>query len=259
MSNKDIAIGILIVLLFISTVISFCVLLVKLYIRKVKSYTQKLFQKDLDFQKILTSTVMETYEQAATNISGDLHDDVGQQLTVINLQLEHLKYDSPELQTALNPVSESLNSLSQSIRSISHSLNNQLVVQQDLLKGIATEVERLKQRTGKAVRFSIQPKAKKEFTTNEKIIIYRIFQECINNSFKHAKATVITVSITVTPRFEMTITDNGVGFDTMKKKNATSLGLLSMNSRAADIGYKLTIASTPNEGTTITLSEDTTN
>ncbi|WP_445454638.1 sensor histidine kinase [Flavobacterium sp. 25HG05S-40] len=202
---------------------------------------------------------METYEQAASNISGDLHDDVGQQLTVINLQLEHLKYDSPDLEIALNPVSESLSTLSQSIRSISHSLNNQLVVQQDLLKGIAAEVERLKQRTGISVSFAFEPKARKEFTTNEKIIIYRIFQECINNSFKHAKASSIKVAITVTPRFEMTITDNGVGFDTLKNTKKASLGLLSMNSRAAAIGYTLTIASTPNKGTTITLSEDITN
>jgi signal transduction histidine kinase len=240
MSNEEIITAILISIAFVVLVVLFCVLLIKLYIKKIKEHNAK----QLAFQKTLNETVMETYEQAASNISSDLHDDVGQQLTVINLQLEHLKYDSPDLEVALNPVSESLSTLSQSIRSISHSLNNQLVVQQ---------------RTGIAVTFVIEPKTRKEFTTNEKIIIYRIFQECINNSFKHAKASSIDVAIRVTPRFEMTITDNGVGFNTLKSNKKTSLGLLSMNSRASAIGYTLTIASTPNKGTTITLFEDITN
>lgn len=252
--NK-IVIGIVIAFIFIGLVLFFCVILIRLYFIKIKKYSQLLYQKDLDFQKILTTTVMETYEQAANNISSDLHDDTGQQLTVINLQLENLKYDSPELQKALAPVSDSLNSLSQSIRSISHSLNNQLVVQQDLLKGIASEVERLKNRTGSAVDFSLQSKAKREFTTNEKIIIYRIFQECINNSFKHAKATHITVDIKVAPKFEMKIKDNGVGFDAMKKTGKSSLGILTMNNRANEIGYQLVIDAAPGQGTTIILSE----
>lgn len=252
---KSLALGIIIVLVFISLVVLFCALVIKLYINKVKTYTQQLYQKDIDFQKDLTSTVIETQEQVLNNISQDLHDDAGQQLTYINFQLENLKLDSPELNNQLEPLSQSVGNLSQSIRSISHSLNNQLLLKQDLLKAIATEVERLQKNPKVAFHLEINDSAKKVVAVNEKIVIYRIFQEVINNALKHAKATEIKISIATAPYFSMTIKDNGKGFDT----NATSkqsLGLYSMKNRASIIDYDLNIQSKIGEGTRICLSEN---
>src|SRR5690606_36362346 len=97
------------------------------------------------FQKTLNAAIIETEEQVLNNISQDLHDDAGQQLTYINFQIENLRLDSTELGQLLAPVSESVAQLSRSIRRISHSLNNQLLTQQDLLKAITTEAERLQQ------------------------------------------------------------------------------------------------------------------
>lgn len=253
---RDLALGIITCLLFVGLVILFCIVLVKLYIRKIKNYTQQLYQKDIDFQKTLTTAVIETQELVLNNISRDLHDDAGQQLTVINFQLEHLKLDSPEYNDALAPLSESLGKLSQSIRSISHALSDQLVVQQDLIKAIASEMKRLQNNTRVDISFSPPGITEKQFTVNEKIIIYRIFQECLNNIFKHSKATGIVVAITVSPRFKMTVTDNGIGFDTIRKAGKASLGLLNMNSRAESINYQLSIESQPGKGTAITLTEN---
>lgn len=258
MSKEEIITAILISVAFIGLVVLFCILLVKLYIRKVKTYTQQLYQKDLDFQKTLTTTVIETQEQVLNNISHDLHDDIGQQLTVINFHLEHLKLDSPELSATLNPVSESLRRVSQSIRGISHALSNQLVVQQDLLRAIAAEMKRLQNNTKMDFSCSFPSKSKRDFTANEKIIIYRIFQECINNSLKHSKASSLAIAVKTVPLFEMTITDNGIGFETNKKTSKSALGLLNMESRARSIDYDFTINSTPGTGTTITLTENKT-
>jgi signal transduction histidine kinase len=258
MDSKSIAIGIFIILIFISLVILFCIVLVKLYIQKIKNYTQQLYQKDLDFQKTLTTTVIETQEQVLHNISQDLHDDVGQQLTVINLQLESMKLDSEEQQKTLAPVSESLGKLSQSIRSISQALNNQLVVQQDLLKAIATEMERLQKITKMAIAFSLPIKTKKAFTDNEKIIIFRIFQEGINNCLKHANATALDVTVTIDPIFVMNIIDNGKGFTPKDTQGKLSLGLTTMHSRAESIHYQLAIHSPAGKGTMLTLTENKT-
>ncbi|MGV3698026.1 sensor histidine kinase [Flavobacterium sp.] len=247
----NIALGIIIGLIFISLIVLFCILLVKLYIKKIREHNQK----ELSFQKTLNETIIETQEHVLNNISKDLHDDAGQQLTVINFQLEHLKLDSPEWNAALSPLSESVGKLSQSIRSISHALNNQLVVQQDLLKAISAEVERLQKNTKVTIVFSLESKPKTEFSSNEKIIIYRIFQECINNSLKHAKATEISVSVQTTPKFQMAIGDNGVGFE-IKNQSKKSLGLISMDTRAASINYQLTIVSALGKGTTITLTDN---
>ncbi len=248
----DIAIGIVIALLFVCLVVIFCAIIIKLYIKKIKEHNQK----EIAFQKAINDAILETQEQVLNNISQDLHDDAGQQLTYINFQLENLKLDSAELNTLLEPLSQSVGNLSNSIRSISHSLNNQLLLQQDLFKAIATEVERLQKNPKIKIVLNQEESAKKEFTANEKIVIYRIFQEIINNTLKHAKARQISVTIATTPSFVMTVQDNGKGFDQNVVGNKQSLGLQNMTSRAAIINYELTIHSEIGVGTTITLSEN---
>lgn len=251
MSNLKIALGIIIGLIFISLILLFCALIIKLYIKKIKEHNQK----ELEFQKNINAAILETQEQVLNNISQDLHDDAGQQLTYINFQLENLKLDSPELQRQLEPLSQSVGHLSQSIRSISHSLNNQLLLQQDLFKAIATEVERLQKNPKVAFRLEVKDTVKKVVAVNEKIVIYRIFQEVINNALKHAKATEIKISIASTPYFSMTINDNGKGFD-VSTTSKQSLGLHSMKNRASIIEYDLNIQSKIGEGTSVCLSEN---
>lgn len=248
------AIGIVTVLLFVTLIMLFCVVLIRLYFTKIKTYTQLIYQKDIDFQKALNTTIVETQEQVLNNISQDLHDDAGQQLTYINFQIEHLKLDAPELQSTLAPLSESVGRLSESIRGISHSLNNQLLTKQNLIKAMAAEIQRLQ----KSAPFTIEHQlhAKKTFTTNEKIVIYRIFQEIMNNILKHSKASMVTITTQENPHFSLTISDNGKGFDyTRTNAGTSSIGLQNMIDRAAIINYSLDITSAPNAGTTLVLSE----
>ncbi|TPD69949.1 sensor histidine kinase [Flavobacterium microcysteis] len=253
---NNVAFGIIIGLLFISLLILFCVVLVKLYIRKIKNYTEVIYQKDIDFQKTVNQTILETQEQVLQNISQDLHDDAGQQLTYINFQIENLKLDSPELNQTLQPLSQSVSNLSQSIRNISHSLNNQMLLQQDLVKAIESEIIRL-QKSSIPIHFELKGKDKRIFSTNEKIVIYRIFQEIMNNCFKHSKASQIEIRLRASPNFEMAISDNGKGFDYEKIKNSpTTMGLQNIISRAAIIDYSVNIWSENEKGTKIRLSEN---
>lgn len=255
--NTNLAFGIITAILFGSLVVLFCVLLGKLYINKIKNYTRVIYQKDIDFQKALTSTIIETQEQVLHNISQDLHDDAGQQLTYINFQIENLKLDSAVAKETLEPLSQSVSNLSKSIRSISHSLNNQFLTKQSLLKVIETEVGRLQKNPSIALHYTCNDTSEKTLTTNEKIVIYRIFQEVINNAFKHAKATVIEIGIQTTPGFEMSIRDNGKGFDYEAiRDNTATLGLRNIIERAAIIQYSIKVISAPQEGTTILLSEN---
>ncbi len=252
---NNIIFGIIVGFVLISMVLFFCVILIKVYFTKIKKYTQLIYQKDIDFQKSLTATIVETQEQVLHNISQDLHDDAGQQLTYINFQLENLKLDQPEIKEQLEPLSQSVGYLSQSIRSISHSLNHQLLMQQDLIKAITAEIERIQKNSQINIEERIDLKVQKEFTTNEKIVIYRIFQEVLNNIFKHAKAKKINISITSNPFFVMSITDNGKGFKLNKDKAAVSIGLQNMQERAKLIGYKLVLETAEGKGTKVSLFE----
>lgn len=252
----NIAFGIVISVLFVSLLVLFCALIIKLYIQKIKNYTKLIYQKDLDFQKALNSTIIETQEQVLNNISQDLHDDAGQQLTYINLVVENLKFDRPEIAGSLAPLSESVQMLSNSIRSISHSLNNQLIMQEDLVKAIEAETERLKNNSSVTISFKAKGKHKKAFGNNEKIVVYRIFQETLNNIFKHSNASAIDITLTTDPFFELSVSDNGKGFDTGSvQKSASGLGLQNIIKRAEIINFKVIIDSVPGRGTTIILSE----
>jgi signal transduction histidine kinase len=252
---NNLAFGIATLLIIISLIVMFCVLLVKLHIRKIKNYTKVIYEKDLDFQKAINTTIIETQEQVLNNISQDLHDDAGQQLTAINFQLENLKIDSPELRGVLQPISTSIAGLAQSVRSLSHSLNNQLLTKQDLFKAITAEAERLQKNLAFPIQVIVDDEIRKNFSSNEKIVIYRIFQEIMNNILKHANPDTVTIALTNRSLFQMKITDNGRGFDTSQATKNISLGLVGMAKRANFIGYTLDIQSEPGIGTTITLNE----
>lgn len=253
---RDIAFGIIFVLLFVLLIVLFCAVLIKLYIQKIKKYNQLLLEKELNHQKEINQTILETQEHTLQNISQELHDDAGQQLTYINFQLEHLKLDYQNLEKEIHPVSQSLSQLSKTIRSLSHSLNNQILSQQNVIKAIETEANRINANLPISVLVQNKITSFSPFPTNEKIVIYRIFQEVINNALKHAEADTITIILENATTFKMTISDNGNGFDVEKKLSTTNTnGLNNLKSRAALIEYTLAIFSESEKGTTVTLSQ----
>lgn len=249
---KNIAFGIVISILFISMIVLFCMLIIKLYISKIKKYNAVIYENEIEFQKTLNISIVETQEQILTNISRELHDDAGQQLTYINLQLEMLKLDFPDFYTDLDPVSDSISKLSQSVRSMSHLLNNRFIAQNNLYQSIEKELERLQISKSHEIKFIQKGKLQKVYSETEKIMIYRIFQESINNCLKHAKASSIEVSVSETPHFELRISDNGIGF---LYQDHQSLGFENMRQRAKMIQHQIHIQTKPNQGTTITLTE----
>jgi signal transduction histidine kinase len=255
MDIKEIAFGIIISLLFISLVIIFCIILIKIYVKKIKKYNKQLFENEINFQKILNTSILETQEQLLTSVSQDLHDDAGQQLTVINFQLENLKLDYPDKTNNLTPISKSVAKLSESLRQISHSLNPNWLEKNGLIDAIKSEVNRLKKNKLITVNLKIEI-GEKNFINNEQIVLFRIFQEIINNCLKHSKATKIDINITTQKVFEMTIIDNGIGFDyNLEKEKSHSLGLENIIKRAKIINYHADIFSEKNNGCKITITE----
>ncbi len=252
---KEIAFGIIISVLFISLIVLFCIIIIKLYIQKINKYNAVIYQKEIDFQKTLNKSIIESQEELLTTISQELHDDAGQQLTYINIQLENFKVDFPDFKAIINPISDSAGQLSKSLRNISHLLNNSFISKNNLYQTIKTELDRLKKQSKIKIVYHIEPNAKKVFSDTEKIMIFRIFQETINNILKHAKCTQITISITEKPVFEIQIIDNGIGFIQNQNNDNQSVGLENMHKRAAMINYNLEIQSKTDKGTITILTE----
>jgi len=257
MEEGNVAFGIIIGLLFVCLVILFCILIIKLFMHKVKSYTRMLYEKDLAFQQTLTEAILETKEHVLNNISQELHDDAGQQLTYINFMVENLKLDAPELEVPLQQLSESLVTVSNSVRRISHSLNGQMLVQEDIVRAIKFEAERLKHIKGLKVVFMSDADETQNLGSGKQIVIFRIFQETINNVLKHAGASELSIGIKTQPVFALTVTDNGRGFNySAVKQSGKGMGLSTQESRAHLVGLSIKILSSEGSGTTITLTEN---
>lgn len=252
---NDIAFGIIIGLLFISIVILFCIVIIKLYIQKAKKHQQEIYQKNIDFQKTINATILETQEQLLKIISDDLHDDAGQQLTVINFQLENLKLDFPD--NKLGAVSESVTNLSSTLRQLSHSLSSNWLYNNGLFGAIESEINRLQKNKSIQINFTNQFEASQRLSNDIEIVLYRIFQEIINNILKHAKASIIIINIKSNPKFELEIADNGIGFVYDKAVSKTqSIGIQNMINRAEIVNYSVDINSDLGKGTTIIVSQN---
>lgn len=254
--NKEIAIGIVISLLFISLVILFCAILIKLYIQKIKKYNAQIYENEISFHKTLNASILETQEQLLNTISQDLHDDAGQQLTVINFQLENLKLDQPNCEKSLTPISKSVENLSQTLRQISHSLNSNWLEKKGFFGAIQHEVNRLKKIKMITVIYNCND-TKKKFKKEEQIVLFRIVQETLNNILKHSKASKIEIDITFIPIFEIKIKDNGIGFDFEQiSKSTNSMGIENCFKRAELVNFTYLIESKTNQGSTFILKEN---
>ena len=211
-------------------------------------------EKEIQFQKTLTASILETQEQLLQSISQDLHDDAGQQLTVINFQLENLKLDNKE-NAQFEAVSSSVMQLSHSLRKISHSLNPNWLENIGLIKAISNECERINEQKRIFINTKINNSSNRKLNKDVEIVVFRIFQESINNILKHAKASKIEILIETEPKLIIEVKDNGLGFNIDNQIVSDSIGLKNCINRAQLINFDYQISSKIHEGTTVVLSE----
>jgi two-component system NarL family sensor kinase len=209
----------------------------------------------IEYESELRTIESEVQEAALTQIGAELHDNIGQLLAVMNVQLEKEKLQEPSLVAKLTPVSNTLQSTMEQVRLLSHSLSNDFITERGLQQSIAQEVERL-QAIGKYnIQFKtdeVEPPLSKDART----VAFRIFQESISNALRHAKPKNIYIKLQGEGDFCLQVRDDGKGFDKDAAMLASKgLGLKNMVRRAALAGLTCDIESVPDEGATFTVSQ----
>lgn len=206
------------------------------------------------FKQALLQTEIEIKEQTLGDISLELHDNLGQIASLIKINLNLALLDLPAERS--QKITESLTLLKQlihDIKSLSVSLKGENLARFGLLKMIEKDVERYKKIGGLTIHFNVS-KPLPTFEKATEIFLYRMSQEIFNNILKHAHATIVHFSITyAAPLFELTITDNGKGFDV--NTQAKGSGLLNLKERCAMIGATLHIESSQQKGTAIQIQK----
>ena len=209
-------------------------------------------QQQVRYEQELRLAEQEIQEKVLVDIGQELHDNIGQLLTVMNLQLELQKVVNPTMAAGLVPITESLVNTINEVRGLSKRLNSDLLETNGLLKTIELEVGRVQQLGQGNVHWTCDTEPKLD--KNQRVIVFRIFQEMLNNTLKHAAAKNICIILQGENLFKLVVRDDGKGFDLGDMmRSAKGAGLKNMTKRAELAKLKCKIDTVPGKGTTYTL------
>jgi signal transduction histidine kinase len=193
----------------------------------------------------------ESLESETRRIARALHDESGQLLAAVHIQLRQMARGlSPMAQVSLGEVESLLEQVEQQLRNFSHELRPTVLDDYGLLPALQTLAEKFSKRFGLPV--SIDGKVEPRLTKSVEAAMYRVAQEALNNIARHAKASRVNIRLWRTPgEFHCRIRDDGVGFDpgAVSKASRNALGLLGMRERLNVLGGTLQIESAPQQGT----------
>jgi signal transduction histidine kinase len=235
------------VILLLIVGIAFSFSLIK---RQKERQIMELTETKLNFEKEIRLVETEVTEQVLSHVASELHDNIGQMLTAMHIQIENQTLDFPETEKAYTPLKKYLTNVTQQVRSLSKSLNNDFIFQAGLVKSIQAEVNRLNELR----RFDVQLETDTEEVSLQKdqeLMVFRIFQEISQNALKHSRAKNLWVNIKEKPNtFELEIKDDGVGFDVIEiEKTSDGSGLKNIIKRADLAGLTCDLKSEIGRGT----------
>lgn len=211
-----------------------------------------------EYEETILQTQLEIQEQTLKTISEEIHDNIGQALSLAKLKLNTLKYDQPDLLVEkINDSRELVSKAIRDLRDLSRSLNTDSIASMGLVRAIELELE-LFRKSGFQTTLYTEGEVRK-MEPQQELILFRIVQESLNNIIKHADAKIIRVTALYTAtELDLQVEDDGKGADPeqldMDGNSYKSLGLRNMSNRAGMIGGTFSINSVPGNGTIIKLS-----
>ncbi|MEB0260313.1 MULTISPECIES: ATP-binding protein [unclassified Mucilaginibacter] len=234
----------------------FLILYVLSYNRRKKKYQEETVMLQKNFDTELLKTQMEVQEQTLKTVAYDLHDNIGQLLSLTTITLSSINLNDNKNTAEKISLVEDLTMRSiKEVKALSRLLHGEEIISRGLKAAIEFELEWLK----RSDKFQVS------FTHNnipfngdsaQETILFRLFQEIINNIIQHAKATVININLQGdVENYKMIISDNGVGFDVEKiLARKAGMGLHNIIKRSNMINGNAAIVSTPVNGTTVTIN-----
>jgi PAS domain S-box-containing protein len=202
----------------------------------------------------LAAHLLSVREEERARISREVHDELGQSLTAVKMDLAWLAVRLPrgndQMLSRIRSTGQLADSIIQSVRRISTELRP-AVLDLGLAAAVEWQVQEFQARSG--VQCKVRLLIREVVTSNASTGMFRIFQETLTNIARHAKATRVEVVLQKERgRLVLLIHDNGQGFDQTDASLSKSLGLLGMRERAAILGGQVNISSAPGKGTTVT-------
>jgi PAS domain S-box-containing protein len=197
-------------------------------------------------------------EEERTQIAREIHDELGQELAGLKMDLSWLKRKLPKREKLLVEKTQSMlkfaDTTIQSVRKISTQLRPGVLDDLGLLAAIEWQTQDFRDRTG--IKCELNSSVEDvELDRDRSTAVFRIFQETLINVVRHAKATRIIVNVDEDAgNLILRVKDNGRGITESEISNLKSLGLLGMRERALLFGGEVKISGIPGKGTTVTVT-----
>jgi signal transduction histidine kinase len=207
--------------------------------------------------RALAARLISVREEERTRIAREIHDELGQVLTGLKLEVtwlaKRLAADQKPLLEKTETMCRLIDSTVRLVRRISTGLRPEILDEMGLVAAIGWQAGEFQKRMGIRCRLELpadQVALDKELST----AVFRIFQEVLTNIARHARASSVNVDLDISDdRLSLRVVDNGIGIADGQIRSRESLGLLGMRERAQLFGGEVTIQAAPRIGTTVSL------
>jgi len=206
--------------------------------------------------RALATHVITVREQERAHIAREIHDELGQVLTALKMDIfwlsRHLQ--QPMLLEKTEAMCQTIDDTVRTVRRISTGLRPEVLDDMGLVAAIAWQTTEFQKRTGVRCNSALLPETE-SFDKDLSTTMFRIFQELLTNVARHAQATRLDVELaSVGDRLVLNVGDNGVGMAPEPVNGKASLGLLGMRERALRLGGSVDIRSVRGAGTRVAVS-----
>ncbi|HSY61882.1 MAG TPA: PAS domain S-box protein, partial [Cytophaga sp.] len=208
--------------------------------------------------KQLTAHLLSVREEERKRIGREIHDELGQQLTAIKMDVAWIdkktSEDNPVFKTKLRNIITLLDGGNVSIRRILNELRPIILDDYGLLEALKAQGESFTNNTGIHIEF-IAPEIPIRIPEEIATCIFRVCQETLTNITRYAKASEVVISLNIEKEvITLTIEDNGIGFDPTTVKHNKSFGILGMKERVLSLKGDFDIVTAPEKGTKVNVS-----
>ncbi len=209
-----------------------------------RKYTEEVLKRSESQLRLLSQRIIEVQEEERARIARELHDQLGQELVALKIELVSLAErlsGFPPLRDRARAMLDLVEQLDASSHRIAVSLRPEILDELGLVKAIQWYAEDFERRSGisSPVEAPVdEPALSRQTATSA----YRILQEALTNVWKHSGASQVKIRITASDTtVSVSISDNGVGLDPKRLPDSPSLGLLGMRERASLVGGRISI------------------
>ena len=219
-------------------------------ISQLRNLQAEHYMQRLKHKQMLASTIIKAQENERNRWAQELHDNISQILTVINLYLSNTKVKIDNNVTMINEARKMVNEVQQEIRLLSATMKPpafSLMTLEQSLDRLISNINRIKKLS---FRFTAAGLDETRLNDEQKLMIYRVVQEQLNNIIKYAEATCVTINLySEDDLVHIELNDDGKGFDNSKLK--TGLGFRNIQSRLLIYNGHMKLESAPGKGCTL--------